>query len=256
MNNKPVALIGIGEMGGVFAKGLLKIGYPVYPILRDSDYSQFAITLVDPLFILIAVGESELHTVFRKLPNGWRNKLVLLQNELLPNDWQSADVTDPTVISVWFEKKKGMDVKVLQPSPIYGPNGGVLKQALDSLQIPTVILSTFDDLISSLVKKNLFVLTINISGLLFDITIKELLNTYKEQTIAIAVEILAIQEKLVQISLDHDYLLKELLLSFASAPDHKCRGRSASERLNRTLALADHFNLTSPVLKEIGTKCL
>ncbi len=30
----------------------------------------------------------------------------------------------PTVISVWFEKKKGRDVKVLIPSPAYGPAAG------------------------------------------------------------------------------------------------------------------------------------
>jgi prephenate dehydrogenase len=29
--NQTVVIIGIGEMGGVFAKGFLRSGYPVYP---------------------------------------------------------------------------------------------------------------------------------------------------------------------------------------------------------------------------------
>jgi hypothetical protein len=37
----------------------------------------------------------------------------MMQNELLPRDWAIHDFIDPTVISVWFEKKKGMDSKVL-----------------------------------------------------------------------------------------------------------------------------------------------
>ena len=33
----PVVLIGIGEMGGVFARGFLRAGYPVYPATRVTD---------------------------------------------------------------------------------------------------------------------------------------------------------------------------------------------------------------------------
>lgn len=33
----PVVVIGIGEMGGVFARGYLKNGHPVYPVTRGSD---------------------------------------------------------------------------------------------------------------------------------------------------------------------------------------------------------------------------
>ena len=33
----PVVLIGIGEMGAVFARGFLRAGYPVYPVTRQTD---------------------------------------------------------------------------------------------------------------------------------------------------------------------------------------------------------------------------
>ncbi len=34
--NAPVVLIGVGEMGGVFARGLLRLGHPVYPVPREQ----------------------------------------------------------------------------------------------------------------------------------------------------------------------------------------------------------------------------
>lgn len=34
---KPVVIIGIGEMGGVFARGFLRTGHPVFPVTRDMS---------------------------------------------------------------------------------------------------------------------------------------------------------------------------------------------------------------------------
>ena len=34
---EPIVLIGVGEMGGVFARGFLKLGYPVIPVTREMD---------------------------------------------------------------------------------------------------------------------------------------------------------------------------------------------------------------------------
>jgi len=40
----------------------------------------------------------------------------LIQNELLPRDWSNTlPHTDPTVISVWFEKEKGHDQPLIPP---------------------------------------------------------------------------------------------------------------------------------------------
>jgi len=54
--------------------------------------------------VVIAVAEKDIQAVLQEIPPSWRNKLVLLQNELLPNDWLKHNL-DPGVISVWFEKK-------------------------------------------------------------------------------------------------------------------------------------------------------
>ena len=114
MSKAPAVVIGIGEMGSIFARGLLRIGHPVYPVTRDTDMQALASEIPGPAIVLVAVGEAALPDILTQIPAHWSDKLALLQNELLPADY--AHLTDPTVISVWFEKKKGQDSKVLIPS--------------------------------------------------------------------------------------------------------------------------------------------
>jgi len=111
MNKAPVVVIGIGEMGSVFARGLLRLGHPVYPVTRDTDMQALAKQLPSPQMVLVAVGEAALQPVLEQVPAPWLDRLALLQNELLPGDY--AQLPDPTVISVWVEKKKGMDSTAL-----------------------------------------------------------------------------------------------------------------------------------------------
>ena len=39
---RPIVIVGIGEMGELFADGLLKSGHPVYPVLRDMALASMA----------------------------------------------------------------------------------------------------------------------------------------------------------------------------------------------------------------------
>jgi len=57
---QPVVLVGIGEMGGVFARGLLRSGHPVHPVTREQSMAELAIDLPSPELVLIAVGEKDL----------------------------------------------------------------------------------------------------------------------------------------------------------------------------------------------------
>ena len=95
---KPVVIIGIGEMGGVFARGFMRSGYPVFPVTRNMSIESAANDIADPELVLLGVAEKDLHSSLKNLPAAWKGKLVLLQNELLPGDWQEYGYTDPTVI--------------------------------------------------------------------------------------------------------------------------------------------------------------
>ena len=178
MNKAPVVIIGIGEMGGVFARGYLRTGHPVYPVTRTTDIDQLVQTIGEPEVVVIAVGEADLHPTLEKLPDAWKRKLLLLQNELLPDDY--ADFPDSTVISVWFEKKPGQDAKVIIPSPAHGPRAATLEEALGAIDIPVRVLDSAGAMEFELVVKNLYILTTNIAGLKTGGTVGELWAVHED----------------------------------------------------------------------------
>ena len=250
----PVVVIGIGEMGSVFARGFLRAGYPVYPVTRDVDINTIAQQIPAPHLVLVAVGESTLHSVLEQIPASWKDRIALLQNELLPNDWEQYGFNNPTIISVWFEKKKGQDVKVLIPSPVFGPQADLLATSLSSLDIPTRILSSTDDLLFELVVKNVYIVTTNCAGLVVGGTVSELWQQHQALAEDVAHEVIEIQQALTGQSFDADALIKAMRVAFDGDPAHGCTGRSAPARLARALQQADDANLAVPQLREISSK--
>lgn len=250
MSKAPVVVIGIGEMGSVFARGLLRLGHPVYPVTRETDMSRLAEALPAPDMVLIAVGEAALPPVLETIPDAWRNRLALLQNELLPADY--ADLPGPTVISVWFEKKKGQDVKVLIPSPVFGPRSRLLIDALATLDIPAREVPDDQAMAFDLVLKNVYILTTNIAGLRIGGTVDELWRDHEALARTVANEVIDIQEGLTGRSYDRDALIGGMLKAFNGDPEHRCMGRSAPARLQRALAHADRLRLDVPTLREIA----
>lgn len=103
--SEPVVIIGIGEVGGVLARGLLKSGHPVYPVTRGMNLCNEGKKIQNPLAVIVAVSEDDFRSVMQDLPDIWKDRLILLQNELLPSDWKEAGIQDPTIFVVWFEKK-------------------------------------------------------------------------------------------------------------------------------------------------------
>lgn len=248
----PVVLVGIGEMGGVFARGLLRADYPVYPVTRQGDLAEYARRLPGPELVLIAVAENDLHAVLEQIPPAWFQRLGLLQNELLPAAWRRYGFATPTVISVWFEKKPGRDVKVLIPSPVYGPHAGVLAEALAAIDIPVRVLDTESELLFELVVKNVYILTTNCAGLVTGGTVSELWEQHRELAEGVAREVIQIQEALTGQGFAADALIRAMLAAFAGDPEHGCTGRSAPARLARALQQADAAGLAVPRLREIA----
>lgn len=247
--NDPVVLIGVGEMGGVFARGLLRLGHSVHPVTRSIPMKEVAAAVPRPALVLVAVAEGDLQPVLRDLPAAWRDRAGLLQNELLPADWQS--LTDPTVVSVWFEKKPGQDAKVIIPSPVFGPKAALLTDALRVIGIPARVLAAPDELLFELVVKNLYILTSNIAGLRVGGTVGELWDRHRDFANAVAEDVITLQEALAGRSFDRKALIQGMLAAFRGDPDHKCMGRSAPARLERALVHARSHGIHLPVLEEI-----
>lgn len=251
---KPAILIGMGEMGGVFARGLLRLGTPVYPVLRSDDMAERAKQFPEPAIVLVAVAEKDLHSTLDRLPQSWREQIALLQNELLPGDWQSHDIATPTVISVWFEKKKGQDYKVLVPSPVYGPNAQLLMDALQTLSIPTFLVPDNDELLFQLVRKNVYILTTNVAGLVTGGTVDDLWSHHQTLARDVASDIIDIQEWLTRQHFDRERLIEGMVEAIHGDPQHRCMGRSAPARLANAIAHADEATLDAPTLRDIASR--
>ena len=206
-----------------------------------------------PELVLVAVAEKDFKAVMATLPTAWRSCIVLLQNELLPRDWKTYDISEPTIISVWFEKKRGKAVKVLIPSPVHGPKAGVIADSLEAIEIPCKILAGEDELLFQLVLKNVFVLTINIAGLVLEegTTTEILWTQHNELARTIADEVIDVQEWLTQATLPRNKLLDGLAEGIYGDPQHKCKGRAAKGRLSRVLEIADEAGLEIPRIRDI-----
>ena len=124
-----IIVIGLGELGSVFARGFLKLGYPVQGVTRDMDMQALSQEVSNPEAVLVSVGEADIHSTLDALPEVWKNNVILLQNELLPMPALYGETAPSTVISVWFEKKKGMDSKVVLPSAFYGQHANLARTA-------------------------------------------------------------------------------------------------------------------------------
>jgi len=247
----PVVFIGIGEMGGEFARGILRLGHPVIPVTRDMDIQEVAKAYPEPQLVLVSVAENDLHPALEKLPSQWHDRLGLLQNELLPRDWQAHSFSNPTVISVWFEKKKGQDFKVLIPSPAYGPQAQLLTDALASLEIPARVVTDEKALLDELVIKNVYILTTNISGLITQGNVSDLWENHRDLATEIANEVIDLQEWLTNSSFKRARLIEGFVEGINGDLEHMCMGRSAPARLSRAIALADEAGLAVPRMREI-----
>jgi len=249
--NKSVVIVGLGEMGSVFARGFLRTGYTVHPVIRGVEMQTVADEVPDPELVLIAVAEPDLHAQLAKVPAIWRDRLVLLQNELLPRDWQQYNL-EPTVISVWFEKKKGMDSRVIIPSPVYGKHARQVADALASIDIPVTVLASEAELLHELVLKNVYILTTNIAGLQVGGNVEQLWSNHNAAAYDVATDVITLQEALTGQTLNYRALIDGMVRAFQGDPEHMCMGRSAPARLQRALMLASEYGLSLKTLEKVA----
>jgi hypothetical protein len=251
---QPVVVIGMGQLGALFSEGFLRGGTPVVPVLRSTAWPEEVL----PQAVLVATGEEDLAPALQMIPVGARDRVILLQNELRPDQWQLPNM-DPTVCVVWFEKKAGRLVHVVRSSIVAGPHAVLVKGCLDNLQLKAERVDTHTDLAHELVLKNLYILGLNFAGLLGVKTAGALLTDEKRVLEDLLPELLTIEARLLQeggtqyetIVLSEDRLRKGLSEAISADNDHGCAGRTAPARLNRTLRHADRLGLSVPRLRSL-----
>lgn len=248
---KTTVIIGLGQLGRVFAGGLLRTGHQLVPVNRGDSLQEAAAEHPAPELVLVAVAEPDLHPVLASLPAAWKSRAGLMQNELLPRDWAAHGIVDPTVVCVWFEKKKGTDAKPLIASPVAGPKAELLVKALAAIDLPARAIDDAEELLYELVRKNLYILTTNIAGLRTGGTVGELWQKHEAFAREVANEVMDIQDWLTGVTHDRDRLIAGMLEAFAGDPAHQCMGRSAPERLARALRHADAAGVKVPTMRAL-----
>ncbi|HJL02512.1 MAG TPA: hypothetical protein RMH85_24995 [Polyangiaceae bacterium LLY-WYZ-15_(1-7)] len=247
-------VIGLGQLGSVFAHALLRHGHPVVPVNRGDVLATVAQEIPPPAVALVTVGERDLVPVLEALPDTWRDRVALVQNELLPADWAPYDL-DPTVAVVWFEKKKTIATNVILPTPIAGPRAALLADALATLEIPAEVIEA-DALPPALVAKNVYILTMNLAGLAAEGTVGTLWEQHLPLVDRVLDDVLALQAALLGAPVDEAAQREHLAAAIAADPEHGARGRSAPARLERALAHADALDLEVPTLRELAAENL
>ncbi|MDX1488725.1 MAG: hypothetical protein R3268_11030 [Acidiferrobacterales bacterium] len=153
---------------------------------------------------------------------------------------------------MWFEKKPGQDYKVILPSLVYGPQADLITRTLQSLHISCRRLTTEQDLLFELVRKNLYILTTNIAGLISSGTVDELWTSHRALAEQVAHEVIDVQCWLSAAELPRDQLIEGMIKAIEADPQHRCTGRSAPARLARVLAHANTAGLAVSTLRQIA----
>lgn len=255
---------GLGELGAVFSRGLLRTGRAVFPVVRSTQLDQLASRVPDPEVVLVAVGESDLDGVLAAMPLTWRGRVALLQNELRPRDWERHALDAPTLAVVWFEKKRGTDVRVLLPTVVSGSAATPLLEALAALGVAAeraeadaAERADSDAALGALAAKNLYILVTNLAGMLVGGDVGGLLSTHRALALEVARDVLDLETALfAPHAFSRAEALEVLERAGAADPQHACMGRSAPVRLARSLVHADRLGLAVPTLRRIARDAL
>jgi ketopantoate reductase len=250
----PAVIVGMGELGGSFARGLLRLGHIVIPVLRETDKSEVATRYPEPLLALVTTGEADLDSALADLPAAWKANTGLVQNELLPRNWRLHSVTEPTVAVVWFEKKPGRSESPIIPTPVAGPRAGLLVDALATIGIEAFAVTDADDMTYEMVRKNLYIITMNVGGMISGGTVHDLWYNHRQLAEQVARDVLDVQEWLTGLDLERERLLAGMVEAIDADPEHGTTGRSAPARLKRAIGYADQASLDVPELRRIAAQ--
>lgn len=157
-----VVVVGLGQLGRLFAEALSASGVVVVPVLRGQQIAAAVGALAAPPdLVLLAVGERDLDDALAGVPAALKDRVGLLQNDLCLAEPQVPGA--PTVAVVWIERKHAKAPRALAPTPIGGPHAALLVRALATIGLPAIVVDD-TELATALVTKNVFIAVTNLAG--------------------------------------------------------------------------------------------
>lgn len=241
-----LVVVGVGQLGGLYATGALRGGFRVTPVGRDVDPG----AVVDaggagP--VLVTVGEDTLAAVLRALPSSRRDDAILVQNELFPADLDGA----PTLAVVWLNRKEERPAEVARPTVVHGRHAGVMARIHAALRLPCRVVTEPAALHAELVAKYAFIVCVNGLGVLAPLTVGEWLARDPGQVRRLLQEGVAVGEARLGQAVDRAAAIaagEEALRALVHMP---VRGRTARARIERAVAAARARGVAVPALDAI-----
>lgn len=254
-----VAVVGMGQLGCVLSEGLLKSGRTVIPVLRGRSLITTSETQ-RPDLVLIATGEDDQEAALAEVPPYLADAVVLIQNELRPDQWLAHGVSSPTVGIIWFEKRAGMVPHEVLPSVVSGPHAPVLGEAIEQVGLGFRHVDDIFELAHQLIVKNLYILSLNLTGLVHRGRACDLLDVHRQTFEKVRDDLIEFETAMLRsaggvyatIPVERERLIADLKRAIEADPHHGCAGRSARRRLERTLIHADRLGLPVPHLRALG----
>jgi hypothetical protein len=247
-------VMGLGELGALYANAALKLGLRVTPVTRalEPERALQELPLETPL--LVAVGEADLESALTSLPKGRLDSLVLLQNELFPAQWERF-TSYPTVMVPWLLKKKGEPLLVARSTPVLGQHADLVLSLHRALGFEAEKLPDEAALRQAIVDKYAFILTVNALGLLEDLALGDWLHKAPAQVSTLAREAAALGARLVcegreLDDFDTNTTVTQVQAGMKAMGAMRARGRTAKERLRRATAHAARFGVPVPALDQ------
>lgn len=248
--SKSAFVLGMGQLGEVFADALRATDYDVVELRRGDDVAALAEKRALPDLVMVTVGEDDLVPALESLPPAHRARAVLVQNELVPSTWERTGLVDPTVAVVWFERKGGAPPRVILPTRVAGPHAVPVVEALDRADLAADAIAR-SELATELVAKNAYILVTNVAGLEGCERAGDLLDGKAYLRDRLLAEVVMVQSALVNAPFDVADVRDRVLEALHADESHKNAGRTALARATRLLAHADQHRVDVPTVRAI-----
>lgn len=246
-------IIGLGQLGSFFRDVFVTLGREVVEVRRTDDLAALGDQHPTPEAVLVAVGEDDLAPLLVRLPDGWRSRAVLLQNELRPAQWLEPGLEEPTALIVWFERKAGRPPVAVRESIVSGPASALFELAFTHAGLPLRRVDSAE-LPFELALKNLYILVLNLCGLETRGSAGDLVENHAETFRRVFDDVLTLERAWFgpSASFDSSALESALRAAIARDPAHAASGRSAPRRLARALSQASAFAIRLPSLERLA----
>lgn len=255
-------VMGLGELGQLYASAALKSGMRVTPVTRAMQPDSALQEAPRGTPVLVAVGEADLDTALASLARDRLDCIILLQNELFPAHWRRF-TQQATVMVPWLLKKKGEPLLVARSTPVFGRHAELVCQLHHALGFGAERLANETALQQAIVDKYAFILAVNALGLLEDITLGEwlereqagasdgtqhTLDSLAREAAALGVRLATEGTTSRATDLDIESSIAQVRAGMAAMAGMRAKGRTAKDRVRRAIAHAQRFGLATPRL--------